>query len=645
MHRVPATALPLLGHPPVDQRGELTGHHPPHRGPSSARRHAAAQPRLQRTGTMTIFLLLLLCCGSGPVDLVAATTEGKHSIKVKRSRRNFTTTFTLAGSPASRGPGESFEVAGREPDPGQQLPGESQSRRGKQYYGDGYVASGIECSSQNSMFRGISFITGICCTQLGASCPDGSPFPADCNNPICARAIRQVSSACIPWLQTNPMGGFLASFREQFQKLNAQCTAALPETTILLSDTDQHVTRDACGAQIIDGRAESNSQWKDTLAVTVGLGLRAQIVIDSFWLPDADVLVVYDGNTSDARQLVRLRGTLKPTQPISASGPALFLQMLSDGASVGLPVGFSLRIVCLCNDDATCGVSQLSCIVFSVVMKSKFHHVHVRVPSGHGKCVDQHCECEGGYTYGPNMCDFPEYYTVTGVVNSAGSSWYTDHFNGLYTRSENMCHGKPVWVKSQDGGQTGSIIYWAGGIWAFQGIGCLSECCQDSYYIYNRGADCGTDATPDDPGCATRWYQNNANTSSHWLSNSDLSVCPGRTMGETGIGAHCASAFTVSGTTKNGLYAESGHVCNGKPVYQNSDTGNVIIYYNAENWRISDSSAATSCYASAWYISAADCRDSPDGSGCVGKWKQYGNSWTVNPNVSVVALEQPRLLE
>merc|ERR1711865_966339 len=97
-------------------------------------------------------------------------------------------------------------------------------------------------------------------------------------------------------------------------------------------------------------------------------------------------------------------------------------------------------------------------------------------------------------------------------------------------------------------------------------------------------------------------------------------------------GAHCDSqkaAFTISGTYTwiNGVYSQTAHVCNGKPVYQKGGEDGFVLYQpdSGSSWNVGSYGSATKCDDHA-YIIALDGRDaSPDGAGCAGKWLESGH--------------------
>ena len=183
-----------------------------------------------------------------------------------------------------------------------------------------------------------------------------------------------VDGGCTAWLGTVPM--LRNGFAEPLQTLVNTCQATKPaENTVLLTATSTTLTgTSACGATIIDGRAESPDSWSDTLAVSAPPGMTTTITVQTLWLPDGDALEIRDGDNFDAPRLARLQGTTKPDPTkYTASGQDLYLRMQSDEQSKGKGVGFSLLVGCTCSADGTaCG--------------------------SHGSCHDGACVCVPGWT-------------------------------------------------------------------------------------------------------------------------------------------------------------------------------------------------------------------------------------------------------
>ena len=113
------------------------------------------------------------------------------------------------------------------------------------------------------------------------------------------------------------------------------------------------------------------------------------------------------------------------------------------------------------------------------------------------------------------------------------------------------------------------------------------------------------------------------------------------------IGEHCAPAFTISGAiTYNGVYSQTAHVCNGKPVYQKGGEDGYVLFQPSglSYWEVSLSERRLDCMAAGYLMSYhGDCPASPDGASCAGKWYENtgdcdrGSVWCPNPKITVVA--------
>eukprot|EP01048_Picozoa_sp_COSAG05_P023907 COSAG05_NODE_5388_length_1190_cov_1.645280_1_plen_372_part_00 len=231
------------------------------------------------------------------------------------------------------------------------------------------------CASQVEFIGGAnSFIHGICCTQGAETCGrDGYPFT--CGSPACARAVKMVGDGCLDWLAEPEQAMLASGFATPLKTLVDTCNATQPaENTVLLTASSTTLTgTTACGATIIDGRAESPNSWSDALAVSAPPGMTATITVQTLWLPDGDALEIRDGDNFGAPRLARLQETTKPEPTkYTASGQDVFLRMLSDGTSKGKGVGFSLLVGCTCSADGD------AC-------------------SAHGSCRDGACVCVTGW--------------------------------------------------------------------------------------------------------------------------------------------------------------------------------------------------------------------------------------------------------
>ena len=208
-----------------------------------------------------------------------------------------------------------------------------------------------------------TFIKGICCTQELETCDTGL-YPSTCASPECARAVKMVGDGCLDWL-AEPAQAMLANgFATPLRNLVDTCKATppAPHTILLTSATSTLAGPAACGAMIIDGRAESATNWHDDLAITAPAGMTATITVQTLWLPDSDALEIRDGADADATRLARLQGTTKPGAPTyAASGQTVFLRLLSNGENKGKAVGFSLQVGCSCSATSNACGSHGSC--------------------------------------------------------------------------------------------------------------------------------------------------------------------------------------------------------------------------------------------------------------------------------------------
>eukprot|EP01047_Picozoa_sp_COSAG01_P067246 COSAG01_NODE_9456_length_2442_cov_3.740930_2_plen_649_part_00 len=128
---------------------------------------------------------------------------------------------------------------------------------------------------------------------------------------------------------------------------------------------------------------------------------------------------------------------------------------------------------------------------------------------------------------------------------------------------------------------------------------------------------------------------------------------PGRS-GVSCENAYSLTSFIVSGTSNpslRGTYAQTAHVCSGKPVYQLGGDGGPVLYF-ASNWRVGPSGVISNCNLATFYLDTyhanPGCNDSPDGRGCAKQWlernvadcvKPQSNGWCSAPNVTVTTTD------
>ena len=155
--------------------------------------------------------------------------------------------------------------------------------------------------------------------------------------------------------------------------------------------------------------------------------------------------------------------------------------------------------------------------------------------------------------------------------------------------------------------------------------------------------------------CENGWTAGSVK-SSHYTCGGDGRISGGELS--------CASlgGYTISGSKQsyvNGNYANvAGKECNGHPVYATEGTGRYSLYVStpsgqalssAAHWDVSATADATTCANAGFIFSPYEaCNDSPDGSGCAGKWigtVGCGNDasgdpikWCTNPDITVVAI-------
>jgi hypothetical protein len=238
------------------------------------------------------------------------------------------------------------------------------------------------CASQTDFIANANpFIKGICCTQSSETCSAGL-YPSTCSTPPCARAVQMVSNGCMDWLAEPPQA-MLSIFKTSLQALGDKCQTTTPaKNTILLSGSSTTLKGiAACGATIIDGRAEDATKWHDDLAITTPPGTTATVTVRTLWLPVDDVLEIRNGVDSKAPPLQRLQGkTVPAASTFVASGQNIFLRLLSNGKGAGQPVGLSLKVGCSCSATTAC--------------------------NNNGVCRDGACVCTAGWV-GPT-CGTPD---------------------------------------------------------------------------------------------------------------------------------------------------------------------------------------------------------------------------------------------
>ena len=113
--------------------------------------------------------------------------------------------------------------------------------------------------------------------------------------------------------------------------------------------------------------------------------------------------------------------------------------------------------------------------------------------------------------------------------------------------------------------------------------------------------------------------------------------------------------FTISGTATDsphqlsGVYAQTAHVCDGKPVYQKGGRGGLVLFRRSGNpaWLVGPSARATDCrFIEPIYLRSGapeHCAASPAGADCAGTWKECTSgrnthTCTLNGAIKVVAL-------
>jgi hypothetical protein len=251
------------------------------------------------------------------------------------------------------------------------------------------------------------------------------------------------------------------------------------------------------------------------------------------------------------------------------------------------------------------------------------------------------------------------------------------------------CAGKPVYQKGGDGGvvlsQPNGHTAWTVSNSDLTTAGTCVD--TDTRYLTTDGNGVCPES-PDGAGCVGKWQQNthNCGGGSIWCTNPKIVVEATAARNCTGspcrphatacdaysadehvcicefgwYGAACetqmAAAFTISGHTGspglNGRYTKTTRVCASKPVYQKGGDGDFVLYMPQMRsyWMVGKSDQATSCeHTGSSYGTRLQshgyggvCPESPDGAGCVGKWRalytEKGESkWIHAPTIAVVA--------
>ena len=278
----------------------------------------------------------------------------------------------------------------------------------------GIGAGNFDCSSDdgtgsNFIANAQAFIKGVCCTQAGETC--AGFYPTTCASVSCARALSQAGPPCLKWL-AEPGQEFFSAFRTQLQTSVDICSRTpTPPRTILLTDSTPSLT-DACGARVVDGRAESQTSWEDNLLLSAPPGMVMEVDVESSWLPPSDLFKIRDGKDRDAPTLATFAGTEKPNAPIVGSGQQLFISLYSNGENEGKAVGLSLLINCQCTTDAACGAhgscgadKYCACAAgYSGATCSQLDACHGSPCGAHGSCIargdsgSHTCTCIDGYT-------------------------------------------------------------------------------------------------------------------------------------------------------------------------------------------------------------------------------------------------------
>jgi hypothetical protein len=245
------------------------------------------------------------------------------------------------------------------------------------------TGAGLSCAAVEELFTNIAFIAGTCCsTQEGQGSEDcdqriGTLFPSSCGTWPCARTVRNVATAC-EGLMDN---AFFASQRKTINDLAAKC-AAVPDPPKLIGGittlVGQTVT-DVCGVVITDGKDQGDTgTWKDTVVLRAPAGQTLHFEFVQVWLPERDMIDVFDGGATDDTQRLAHRSGHDATtvlEPVDTSGREAVVQVITDTGNAHKDVGLILHITCQCTD------ASISC------------GEHGRCPAPGGVC-----ECDGGWS-------------------------------------------------------------------------------------------------------------------------------------------------------------------------------------------------------------------------------------------------------
>jgi|EP01047_Picozoa_sp_COSAG01_P005657 hypothetical protein len=125
------------------------------------------------------------------------------------------------------------------------------------------------------------------------------------------------------------------------------------------------------------------------------------------------------------------------------------------------------------------------------------------------------CGCESGYI-GEHCAGA---FTISGATRG--------ELNGLYSRTNHTCHGKPVYQKGGSDGyvlfQPSEYLVWMVGS-SERATGCEYEA---TGYLSSQDGSCA--ASPDGAGCAGKWTQNTDYGDCHardfhWCTNPNITV-------------------------------------------------------------------------------------------------------------------------